>query len=256
MLCAFGHTKHTIRVANRMCHFCTAPPEATGCSRRTRSRPRRRAPRAPLLDAGVRGAGAAGPCDGCVDGDADIMYADGTARAAHKVRAGDVVVSLAGPAMVLAVFKTVNWTGPLVRVTVAAPGGGAFTLECTPTHPVAVDGRWMHAWRTPGATAAAHAGARVLVSILLARGQDGRVPPAVLASGVWAITLGHGLADDVAAHPVFGDYELMASHGPGVFVAGAGLAPPTHPFWTRARAIQVKQEPVWEAAREEMAMGQ
>ena len=157
----------------------------------------------------------------CFAASATVRLASGREVAVRGLRRGVKVQTPAGPRKVAAVLKT-----PVKSAAVCRVGD----LLVTPWHPVSVDGG--QTWSFPADVSTRsirYTGA--VYSILLQRDADTNAH-AVSVSGVWGVTLGHGITSgsDVRAHAFFGDYGLVGKSlarvgaGRNGVVVGGGLA--------------------------------
>jgi hypothetical protein len=127
-----------------------------------------------------------------------------------QLRRGDVVQTLSGYSGVVAVLCTNIRTGNMLLCRLGA-------LEVTPWHPVRLsdarareEGRWMFPADVVKPTVVP---CDAVYSILLEKEDDCPLAHSISVSGVWCLTLGHGLLnsaqDDVRAHPFLGDYDKV-----------------------------------------------
>jgi len=156
---------------------------------------------------------------GCFGAGSRVALPGGRTAAIEQLRAGDAVALPGGGAA--SVRCVVAYGG---AAAVRLPGSG---LVITPWHPVRVGGRWCFPADLASGAAAAAATAAVgtatgravpnadaaLSSMLVSPGRvynlvldGGHV---VMVNGIEAVTLGHGLQDEIARHPYFGSDAVV-----------------------------------------------
>ena len=180
---------------------------------------------------------------GCFSG--DVLMADGSLRNTADVRAGDLVATFGDSPDNRAVAKVL-----CVMKTARMDGGGELTqfpggLKITPWHPTlaADSGTWQFPSLLSTTTTSEDIKCPFVYSLLLSppvdrNGEvknDKRRAPAVNVSGVWCISLAHGIVDDkVASHSFFGTEAITDclskmrgwDNGHVELQAGAGVRDP------------------------------
>lgn len=153
----------------------------------------------------------------------------------HRLRAGMEVVTPRGPRKVAAVLRVAVRRAEMCYLVAAGPlGRGKRRLLVTPWHPVALHpgGAWVFP-RNQRMKTVRYTGA--VYSVLLERDEEPDAH-AIFVGGLWGVTMGHGLTEnvfgrpfDARAHEFYGVYDEVSRalarlpQRPGGVALGGGL---------------------------------